>query len=358
MKTKSFFVMLFSICLIANSARTEGDTLQVIDSAGEIGSVENIVPINLVNTQFVRGLQLKLYFNTNLEFSSVENTVRSEGFTVYPDIDNLNGILQLVLVSLDTNRIFPGTGEILNVKFNVKPDAIPGYYPLNLADIVASNSYYESIPIYGVDGHFTVDGGVIPVELASFDAQYSRLNQTVQLKWTTLSEKDNYGFEVQRADGDKAFAKIGFVPGQGNCNSEKNYSFIDDNIEAGVYRYRLKQIDVSGTCQFSPTITVQTNAPQTFSLAQNYPNPFSLVHDGARTTIRFELPTAANIEIKIFDVLGREVRTLITGSQPAGTHRIYWNGMDNYGHKVSAGIYFYQMKTAKFNDMKKLLILE
>ncbi|NOZ61414.1 MAG: T9SS type A sorting domain-containing protein [Calditrichaeota bacterium] len=358
MKAKIFSTILIFICLSLTSARPQSDTLQVVDTAGDIGSVENTVPVVLINNQVVRGLQLKLYFNTNLEYSRVENTPRTTGFTVYPEIDNLNGILQLVLVSLDTNRIFPGTGEILNVKFNVKPNAVPGNYPLNLADIVASNSFYESIPMYGVNGLFTVEGGVIPVELASFKAEYNRSNHAVKLQWTTLSEKDNYGFEVQRDAGNNDFEKIGFVSGLGSYNTPQTYSFVDDDVALESYRYRLKQIDLTGSFQFSPVVTVKIDAPQTFSLAQNYPNPFSLAQNGAKTVIRFELPTAANVEIKIFDILGREVRRLVSGKQTAGVHRIHWDGTDGYGNPVSAGIYFYQMETAKFNDIKKLLILE
>ena len=81
----------------------------------------------------------------------------------------------------------------------------------------------------------------------------------------------------------QVWEKIGFVNGNGNINSPKNYSFEDKNVTAGKYSYRLKQIDNDGQFEYSKTIEVDFDAPKKFELSQNYPNPFN-----PTTTITFQ----------------------------------------------------------------------
>ena len=84
---------------------------------------------------------------------------------------------------------------------------------------------------------------------------------------------------------------------------------------------------------------IQSRLPNNFSLSQNYPNPFN-----PQTTISYQLPTNAQVTIKIYDVLGNEVRTLVNGNKPAGNHLIVWDGKNNLGENVGTGIYFYQLQ--------------
>jgi len=93
--------------------------------------------------------------------------------------------------------------------------------------------------------------------------------------------------------------------------------------------------------------------PKTYALFQNYPNPFN-----PTTTIEFQLPKTTNITVKIYDVLGREVRTLMDQPYSAGTHRINWNGLDNTGRKVATGMYFYRIYSKEFVAVKKCLLIK
>ena len=93
-------------------------------------------------------------------------------------------------------------------------------------------------------------------------------------------------------------------------------------------------------------------APSSFSLFQNFPNPFN-----ATTTIPYTLPGNGHVEIKIFDPLGREIRTLVDGEQPVGRHRITWDGLDNSGAPVASGVYFCQMTAEGFAETRKLALL-
>ena len=93
--------------------------------------------------------------------------------------------------------------------------------------------------------------------------------------------------------------------------------------------------------------------PVAYTLSQNYPNPFNPV-----TQIRYTLPQLTNITLKIYDILGREVKTLVNSEQPAGAYRLEWNGTNNYGTHVSSGVYIYRIVAGKFVQSKKMMFLK
>ena len=106
----------------------------------------------------------------------------------------------------------------------------------------------------------------------------------------------------------------------------------------------------------SQTVGVETvsDIPTEFALSQNYPNPFN-----PSTNIRFALPIRASVELKIFDLLGREVRTLIKGDQiNPGTHTVVWDGRNSAGQTVATGVYFYRIDAAGFMQSKKMLLIK
>lgn len=93
--------------------------------------------------------------------------------------------------------------------------------------------------------------------------------------------------------------------------------------------------------------------PSAYNLEQNYPNPFN-----PETVISFSLPKAGNVKIKIYDVLGNEIRTLIDEERLAGKHNIYWNSTDNFGKRVSSGVYFYTIIADNFTQTKKMVLMK
>ncbi|MBN2093272.1 T9SS type A sorting domain-containing protein [candidate division KSB1 bacterium] len=93
--------------------------------------------------------------------------------------------------------------------------------------------------------------------------------------------------------------------------------------------------------------------PTDFSLSQNFPNPFN-----PETTIQYQLPAENHVVLKIFDMLGKKIITLMDQKQPAGYYKISWNGCDSQGNKVPAAIYFYQLGTEKFNETRKMILLQ
>ena len=193
--------------------------------------------------------------------------------------------------------------------------------------------------------------GEIPVELSSFRAESK--NNSVNLFWTTVSESNNFGFEVQRSRNDNFFNKIAFRNGHGTTNSPQTYNYSDTNLQSGKYFYRLKQIDTDGAFTFSPTLEVNLSFPQTFQLFQNYPNPFN-----PATNISYLISEQSNIKITIYNSSGQKIKTLVNGIKSAGDHSIVWNGRNKSGNTVSNGIYIYKMSAENFSVSKKLIFMK
>ncbi len=210
-----------------------------------------------------------------------------------------------------------------------------------------------------------IDGGAcipVPVELTTFTATLTSSAagfQFVNLNWQTATEVNNYGFEIQRsAFGDQSseFEKIGFVEGHGNSNSPKDYSFTDKSAASGKYSYRLKQIDSDGKFEYSIEVEVDLGLPQNYYLEQNYPNPFN-----PSTKIKFNVPLnvksasggeTSNVILKVFDVLGNEVATLIDEYKPAGSYEVKFNA-----EGLVSGVYFYRVHMDSFTQTKKMILM-
>jgi hypothetical protein len=215
-------------------------------------------------------------------------------------------------------------------------------------------------------GSFKSQTTPLPVELVSFTALSWRLN--AELKWTTATEVENAGFEIERKTitnkqltinngasrqssiDNTQWTRVGFVSGAGTTNSPKEYSFTDGNLSAGRYAYRLKQIDRDGTFKYSQEVElVVGTTPRVFTLSQNYPNPFN-----PTTTIEFTLPDDGKVSLKIYDVLGREVETLVSEEMKAGEyHQAVFNGVS-----LASGIYFARLQYGSKQLMKKMLLLK
>ena len=190
----------------------------------------------------------------------------------------------------------------------------------------------------------------IPVELSSFTAQL--IDRDVILNWTTATELNNQGFEIEFSYDNENFSMIGFVPGFGTTTEMKSYSFRISNVNAGVQYYRLKQIDFDGTATIYNSVEVTGPVPNTFVLNQNHPNPFN-----PSTTISFSLPVESNVSIKLFNMLGQEVAQITKGEFQVGNHNLEFNAKD-----LSSGAYIYTLEAkglngANFKSTRKMLLL-
>ncbi len=187
----------------------------------------------------------------------------------------------------------------------------------------------------------------LPVELTLFTVRQT--GNKVKLTWSTLTEFDNSGFEIQkRLSTDENWNKLGFIPGAGNSNSKKDYSFTDQSIsKSGKYFYRLKQINSDGTFSFSNELEIDVNLILQYSLEQNYPNPFN-----PSTTITYSIPQDGIVQLKLFNTLGELVKYLVNDFQTAGIYKISFDAED-----INSGIYFYKLEVNGYSSVKKMILI-
>jgi sugar lactone lactonase YvrE len=179
---------------------------------------------------------------------------------------------------------------------------------------------------------------LVPVELSSFFASVTLNN--VELNWTTATETNNFGFSVERRSEDSEFEEIGFVKGNGTSTLINSYSFIDSKPLSGVVYYRLKQIDLDGSINYSNEVLADnTGLIEGFRLLGNYPNPFN-----PSTTISFTLTEKENVRVLVRDILGSEVVEIFNGIASPGINRLQWNGTNSMGQTVNSGVYFYTVE--------------
>ncbi len=184
----------------------------------------------------------------------------------------------------------------------------------------------------------------LPVELESFAASVDK--GSVVLRWTTATETNNRGFDIER-NNNGMFEKIGFVDGNGTTTNRNSYSFVDINPGTGVVQYRLRQIDYNGTYSYSPIVEVDLTAPVSFDLAQNYPNPFN-----PTTTIRYSVANAVNVSLVIYNTLGEEVMTLVNNqfTEP-GVYNVVFDASN-----LASGTYIYRLIAGDFVMTKKMVL--
>ncbi len=204
------------------------------------------------------------------------------------------------------------------------------------------------------------DVAALPVELTEFNI--SRDGNGIKLNWKTATEVNNYGFAVERSAissqssaesrmlYSESWTKIGFVQGHGNSNSPKNYSFVDNIYQNGIYSYRLKQIDFDGKYEYSDVRNVEINdLNEKLVLEQNYPNPFN-----PKTKISFMVDREGIVSLRIFNQLGQFISEVFNGL--AVQNKKYEVEVD--ASNLSSGVYFYQLVSGSKRIVKQMMILK
>lgn len=206
---------------------------------------------------------------------------------------------------------------------------------------------YVGLPGEGIYYHV---GPYTPVELIGFGGKAS--GATVKLHWSTSSEANNRGFEIERSVVRGQWQKVGFVDGHGTITEKTDYSYIDNSPHFRKNQYKLRQIDYNGSFQYSDIIEVDV-LPVDFGLAQNFPNPFN-----PSTKIEYSIADAGNVTIRVYDATGSEVRKNSEGNKEVGKYVYEFKGGD-----LSSGIYFYELTVEdengiKFRAVNKMLLLK
>jgi hypothetical protein len=237
---------------------------------------------------------------------------------------------------------FTTTNSSLNSSLSFR-SATPS--PMNVYSCTGSGAGFTTA-LLGAGIWSTLDNP-LPVELTSFAAKKFDEDK-VKLNWRTQTEVNNYGFNVERKANSGQWEKVGFVNGNGNSNSPKEYSYIDNNLFGGSkFFYRLKQVDNDGQFEYSDLVKVEV-IPNKFGLSQNYPNPFN-----PGTTIRFSIPEAGNVKLNVFNSLGEEVANLADEFREAGIYNINFDAKN-----LSSGMYIYRIEAGNFVQTRKMTLLK
>lgn len=319
-------------------------------STGGIGAGSKLVISNLV--QWTGN-----YITANVHFISmrVNNTGSSTltlflGFsdgpntasTTSPVTVNAGGGWQSISFSVDQANITELNGSTYNTVFG------------NITELRILHAALPSFKGDAVAGQLDIDditaaASPLPVELTSFTATTD--NNTVKLKWSTATELNNFGFQLERRDNNSVWKNISFVQGSGNSNSPKDYSFTDKNVSGNnSYTYKLIQVDNNGTIAYSKEVEINAEfTPTVYSLSQNYPNPFN-----PTTVIKYSIPVNSFVSVKVYNAIGKEVADLVNESQSADEHTVIFDAS-----KSGSGVYYYILKAGNnFSQTKKMILLK
>ena len=284
---------------------------------------------------FNNPIDASLYQTVTIEFDNDWQAIDNADFSyVEVSTDNANWIPVRTFDVTDVRN----THEFIDISSSV---ALQSFY-LRLRTVQPGWDWW-----WAVDNISVIGSNIVPVELTSFAANVN--DNDVTLNWSTATETNNSGFQVERNNG-SGYEVIGFVAGHGTTTEIQSYSFVDKNIGSGNYSYRLKQIDYNGTYSYSNTVEAEIVVKE-YSLSQNYPNPFN-----PSTIIRFSLMADSKVSLKIFDVLGQEVATLINGQMSAGSQTVNFDASH-----MNSGVYFYRLDAdgvdgQKFSSTKKMIL--
>lgn len=194
----------------------------------------------------------------------------------------------------------------------------------------------------------------VPVEMSAFTVNVK--NSNVHLSWTTATEKNNMGFDIERSVinphssvGNSEYVKVGYVEGHGTSTENHSYSFTDKNLTQGKYSYRLRQIDFDGSYTYhNLSEVIEIGLPGKFELSQNYPNPFNPV-----TNIKFSLTKQSVVKLEIYNSIGEVVGLLLNEVKAPGSYEIPFDA-----GKLSSGVYLYKLSSGEGSLIKKMTVVK
>jgi Secretion system C-terminal sorting domain len=282
-----------------------------------------------------------VYFNTTGVCSVFAGSATANTSVNYP-IATWFLVEQIVDLDLNLSQLIINGNTVTSWQWTLGSVGTGGPQTLDANDFfgaTANDNMY-------IDDYQLQDLNVVPVELTSFTA--STINGNVTLKWSTATELNNQGFEVQRRVGEGEFFSIGHVNGNGTTTESKEYSFIDAGVQSGSYGYRLKQIDFNGAYELSDEIFVEVVAPVEFALDQNYPNPFN-----PTTSISFSLAEPSFVKLVVINLLGEEVQVLKNEYMDAGSFNVSFDAAS-----LPSGMYLYKIETAQFSSVRKMMLMK
>ncbi len=301
-----------------------------------------------------QSIDLTTVLGAELEFDAQWNIENNYDYGMF-QVSTDNGATWIALAGQYTN---PGTGSF---QPNGQPlyDAVQSSWVRERIDLSAYTGKVIKIRFYfRSDASLQYDGWyidnimlksytIVPVELVSFTAIVTPDN-SVLVEWSTASEINNKGFEVEKSLDGNHWITIAFIAGHGTTSSSHNYSYTEKNPATGLNHYRLKQIDYDGSMKIYDAIVVNVKPAFSFELSQNYPNPFNPV-----TKINYTLPQSGYVKLAVYNMLGERVSVLENSYREAGNHTVEFQA-----YTLPGGMYIYVLETGEYKAIKKLVLLK
>ena len=248
----------------------------------------------------------------------------------YLNIHYTDGSTQYKLLNSVSKLTFSPTGQQIN-------------YFLTDASLITQN--LASIQKFTFDNSGL--GTPLPVELVSFNAQVN--GNSVNLSWKTATELNSAAFEIEkRQTGTSNWQNAGEVKAAGTSIAPKNYSFSDKGLQPGKLDYRLKMMDNNGSYKYCSVVNAVVSAPANFDLSQNYPNPFN-----PSTNISYKIPKTGFVSLKVYNIIGNEIATLVNQEEPAGDYKVQFDI-----HNIASGTYFYKLTAGGVSLYKKMMVIK
>jgi hypothetical protein len=284
-------------------------------------------------------------------------------WTVSPSSGSLNG-KYCITFNFGDNETYnissPSTNTILAKKDATVWEVYPLYSSGNTNWKSQLNWSAKTIRVDSLHSFsdFALTDGTLalPVSISLFNASVN--SRDINLSWVTESELNNNGFEIERkiiSDNSSSaeWQKVSFIQGSGTSNTQHSYTYTDKKLPAGKYKYRLKQIDYNGGHEyFELSDAMIISAPKSFDVTQNYPNP-----SNPNSKIDFELPADMKVNIKVYDITGKEIALLLNEFKNAGYYTVDFNGSN-----IASGVYFYRItaegSAQKFSKTMKMVLIK
>jgi len=356
--------------LVTNSSGTLANTIQQFNSSGEF--INSFASTNISSPYCLLFRENELFLSNSNGVNDVTIYNKEDGTYKGNFIDSALNFPQQ-MINLENGKVaiceFSGAGSGIRIynSDGIIVDTLKGItgnrglWKLPNGNFLTTNSVgvYE---INGTNGTLvrTIVSGfnfnlisefdpemVIPVELGSFT--YSKSGNNITLTWNTISETNNYGFEIERKSSSQDWQKIGFLSGKGTALQNTVYNFYDNNLSVDTYNYRIKQIDLNGSFKYYEiNEVVEIDNPQKFYLAQNFPNPFN-----PSTEITYQVPFDTKVTLEIFNVMGEKIATLVDEIKVAGVHKfIFLSEKFN----LTSGVYFYRLAAGDYIQTQKMIL--
>ncbi len=381
-----YIPVISDVIIDSNYVTNSKERLGIIVAADYTAQVKNIlIKNNAIVDNDGGGISLSVVNGKVEDIKIYNNTIYGTGEGSYKDGISIDGKIKNVEIKnniivinnkadahirnygnsqnviADCNLYWPSPKKLVNVADSHALVADPKFvdpanhdFHLQSTSPAIDKGVDVGIPYLGTApdlGEYEYANFPLAVELVFFKAQAR--GDVVHLTWQTISEVDNFGFEIERRVKGQEFKKIAFVKGAGSTKSLNSYEYSDKNLKEGSYYYRLRQINLNGTFKVYSEVAVTVEKPVRFNLEQNYPNPFN-----GETAIAFNLAADTFVDLSIFNSMGERVATLIRDELTSGWKTVKWRGVDDYGRNVGSGVYLYRLAAGDYSAVRKMILLQ